>query len=107
MIFKQALFHSKLHILQASFYQPGAIHSDKGINIAVDKPVLLMAKYDTDQTELTLSNPEKAAMDVIVAIDGQYSCSTCKITGTGTSFKAMLPGFDEAGKSVTLKLIKL
>ncbi|MFY0715317.1 hypothetical protein J1D01_16770 [Seonamhaeicola sp. NFXS20] len=68
----QAVYHNKLHILQAVYYQAGTVHID-GLSITANRPCMLMFKQGG---VVTVSNPSQTYSNVLINIkyrDNTYS----------------------------------
>lgn len=69
----QAIFHKKLAIAQVAFYEAGSVKVN-GINITVDKPVILMLKsIKGNEKELLLADPLQKEKKVMVILEDTAS----------------------------------
>jgi chondroitin AC lyase len=94
----QAVWHDRLHILEAVFHQPGEVTAG-GIHLSVDKPCILLLKPDQTKLELAISNPENAAETVKVVIDLPLSGDDSVRNGNNSIIKVALPTGITAGSS--------
>lgn len=69
----QAVFHEKLEIVQVAFYEASSVKVN-GIDITVDKPVILMLKsLKGNEKELLLADPLQKEMKVTVTLENTTS----------------------------------
>lgn len=69
----QAIFHKKLAIAQVAFYEAGSVKVN-GVNITVDKPVILMLKsIKGNEKELLLADPLQKETKVTVTLEDTVS----------------------------------
>ena len=103
----QAVWHQKLNIVEAAFYEPGEVKFGKNI-ISVSKPVLLLATENERELTINLANPENKYLSVVVTINRKVQCDNCSWSAEKkqSSFSMELPAGNEAGKSLSKKLIK-
>jgi chondroitin AC lyase len=103
----QAVWHQKLNIVEAAFYQPGEIKAGNYV-ISVDKPVLLLARDNEHELTISLANPENKYLNVVVTVNHNVQCDNCSWSAEKkqSSFSMELPAGNEAGKSVSKRLIK-
>jgi len=103
----QAVWHQKLNIVEAAFYQPGELNFGNYI-ISVNKPVLLLATENDRELTINLANPENKYLSVVVTINRKVQCDNCNWSAEKkqSSFSMELPAGNEAGKSIFIKLIK-
>lgn len=103
----QAVWHQKLNIVEAAFYERGEVKFGNNI-ISVNKPVLLLATENERELTINLSNPENKYLSVVVTINRKVQCDNCSWSAAKkqSSFSMELPAGNEAGKSIFIKLIK-
>jgi len=107
----QAVRQSKLGISQLAFYKAGAVEIEKGINVRLDSPGMIMLNTKEGKLkELTLVDPSRKLSRILLSVSGIY-----KNQGEGyrtvvdekqnnTMFIVDLPQGVYLGKSIHLKL---
>ena len=99
----QAVWHRKLKILGAAFYEPGPLDMQPGLAVAVDKPCLLLLREHSDDLVVSVSNPENREATVSVEVSGRWGGENVEVLGNGERWRMtlQLPGGSSAGSSVT------
>jgi chondroitin AC lyase len=64
----QAVRHARLGITMAAFHAPGTVSCEDGSSVTVDRPCLLLMRRTGNRVCLAVSNPENAALAVIVTL---------------------------------------
>jgi chondroitin AC lyase len=107
----QAVRQSKLGISQLAFYKAGSIDVEKGVNVRVDSPGMVMLKTDGGKlTAVTLADPSRKLSRILLTVSGIY-----RTQGEGyktiidekqksTLFIVDLPQGVYAGKSADIKI---
>jgi chondroitin AC lyase len=103
----QAVWHEKSKVLEAAFYHPGEVKYGNNI-ISVNKPVLLLLQEKGNELIISLANPENKALNIIVTINSKIQCDNCSWSAEEkiSNFSMDLPQGNEAGRSISKKLIK-
>lgn len=107
----QAVRHDKLGISQLAFYRAGSLEVEKGINIRLDSPGMVMLKTKGGKvSELTVADPSRKLSRMLVSVSGIYRSqgehygTVVDEKQTTTLFIVDLPGDVYLGKSVHLKV---
>jgi chondroitin AC lyase len=87
------------------FYQPGKSEIFGGVE--VDKPCLVMLKKQEDGLQVSLADPTQLLDEINIWLNGSFSGENAFIESGKTRVKVVLPKGEQAGKSVTLKLLKI
>ena len=80
---QQAVWHATLNMLQAAFYEAGSVTLPNGVTVSVDKKCALMIKFDGEDYEISISNPENTALGVTVSLSGGINASHSFNEGIG------------------------
>ncbi len=104
----QAVRHADLRLVQAAFYRAGTLDAGDGLRLAVNQPVLLLARTRADGLDLSVSNPTNTALNATVTVNQKLACETCEWSATRreTTVSFVLPEGAEAGRSVSKRLTK-
>ena len=86
------------------FYQAGRFGSEPAIQ--VDHPCLLMLIQKPGGVQLSVSDPTQKLEEIRILVDGAYQHELASILDGKTHLSISLPSDGEAGKTVTLDLIK-
>jgi chondroitin AC lyase len=86
------------------FYQPGK--SDIFGGVEVDKPCLVMLKKQEDGLQVSLADPTQLLDEINIWLNGHFSGENAFVESGKTRVKVILPKGEQAGKTVTLKLMK-
>jgi chondroitin AC lyase len=86
------------------FYQPGK--SDIFGGVEVDKPCLIMLKKQEDGLQVSFADPTQLLDEINIWLKGSFSGENAFVESGKTRVKVILPKGEQAGKSVTLKLLK-
>ncbi|NQT11273.1 MAG: hypothetical protein HQ582_00900, partial [Planctomycetes bacterium] len=99
----QAVWHRKLKILGAAFYERGQLEMQPGLTVAVDKPCLLLLEEHCDDLVVSVSNPENREATVSVEVSGRWGGENVEVLENGERSRVtlQLPGGSDAGRSVT------
>jgi chondroitin AC lyase len=86
------------------FYQPGK--SDIFGGVEVDKPCLVMLKKQEDGLQVSFADPTQLLDEINIWLNGSFSGENAFVESGKTRVKVILPKGEQAGKTVTLKLMK-
>jgi chondroitin AC lyase len=106
----QAVKHNKLGLSQLAFYKAGAIEVEKGINIRLDSPGMVMLRLKAGKLDgLTLADPSRKLSRMVVSISGIHKMegenyrTVIDEKQNSTMFIVDLPQGVYLGKSVQVK----
>ncbi|WP_247235406.1 polysaccharide lyase family 8 super-sandwich domain-containing protein [Telluribacter sp. SYSU D00476] len=93
----QAVKQGQLGIAQLAFHEAGAIDIEKGVNVRMDSPGMVMLKMQGGRlSELTLADPSRKLSRILLSVSGVYKAQ-------GENFRTLV---DENQKS-TLFIVDL
>jgi chondroitin AC lyase len=104
----QAVWHEKLEIAAAAFYEPGRLAIRPGLTVSVDTPCLLLSREQPKKLVISLSSPESKQATVGVEISGVWAGEGIEVQhAEGRSRLTIdLPGGPQAGSTVTRALLR-
>jgi chondroitin AC lyase len=93
----QAVKQSKLGITQLAFYQAGALDIEKGVNVRLDSPGMVMLKVQNGRvSEMTLADPSRKMSRMLFSVSGVY-------TAKGDHYRTIV----DEGQNKTLFIVDL
>jgi chondroitin AC lyase len=87
------------------FYQPGKSEAFGGLE--VDKPCVLMLKEINDGLQVSVADPTQLLSEINLVFHDSFSGENVEMINGKCRAKVLLPKGVEAGKTVTLKLLKI
>ncbi len=107
----QAVYHKKLDILQAVFYEEGELTMSNGMKIGVDTPCILMLKRQEGGVAISVQNPRNEYAQIGITINEQFASDkavwdekTEKSTIRATTRNGLFSG-ESVQVNITSKLI--
>jgi chondroitin AC lyase len=87
----------------AVFYKSGKTAVFGGLE--VDRPCIVMLKKLTDGMQVSVADPTQLLSEINIALNRLFSGENAVVQNGSTNLKIALPGGEEAGKTVILKLV--
>jgi chondroitin AC lyase len=103
----QAVFFSEEDILQAAFFEAGALAVPDGVDIAVDAPCLLMVRTKGDRVIVSVSDPAQKLDQIRVTLSGAFDGIHCVVKDDVSEVTVDLPQDEWSGKTVQVELVNL
>ena len=86
------------------FYEPGKSAAFGGVK--VDKPCVAMLKKTTEGLQVSVADPTQLLTEIKMVLNGEFSGENASAEAGKTFLNFLLPGGGEAGKTVTVQLVK-
>ena len=104
----QAVSWAENQMVQAAFYEPGALNVRENLSLHVDAPCLLMIRFDEDVCTLSVADPTQELDQVHLLLDGNFAGEGCvyRQAEAKTAIDIDLPQGGDAGRTVDVKLLR-
>ncbi len=104
----QAVWHEKLTLTAAAFYEPGPLKIRSDLTVAVDTPCLILIRELPGKLLISVSNPENKQATVRIQMDGRWAGEGVEVIDDQPRSRLTieLPGGPEAGSTVTRTLLR-
>lgn len=86
------------------FYEPGKSAAFGGVE--VDKPCVAMLKKTTEGLQVSVADPTQLLTEIKMVLNGEFSGENAMTKAGKTFLNFLLPGGGEAGKTITVQLVK-
>jgi hypothetical protein len=86
------------------FYEPGKSAAFGGVE--VDKSCVAMLKKTTEGLQVSVADPTQLLSEITMVLNGEFSGENVMTESGKTFLNFLLPGGGEAGKTITVQLVK-
>ena len=102
----QAAEHRTLGITQSIFWEPGSVTDSDGIEITVERPLLVQVKKSDEKLIVNVSGLTFEAGETVVTINEMLEGEGIRATDGKSEFTVKLPGGEYTGNTVSFEFMR-